>query len=81
MTRYEHSGLAKHYREREAAGRVKKRIGKTASRATPSSAKLVPYPKCFLCGQDAYGTADEIPPFRCRWCFNAVAMNEADGEL
>ena len=80
MTRkYEAKGLAKHYRERECAGLVRKRIGKL--RTSPPSAFLVPYPKCFLCGQDAYGTTDTEPPYRCRGCFSAIAMNETDGEL
>lgn len=77
--RYELSGLGKHYREREAAGLTKKRLGRF--RMPPSNARLVTYPKCCLCGQDAYGTPDTEPPYRCRSCFNNVATNEADGEL
>jgi len=75
--RYEHKGLAKHYREREAAGLVKKRAGKL--RASSTGAKLVPHPKCSACGRDAYGSLDEAPPFRCRWCFESpISQDDHD---
>lgn len=39
--------------------------------------------RCFLCGRETLrsDTPDKKPPYRCRECFAAVAMNEADGEL
>ena len=39
--------------------------------------------QCFLCDrrEPDVKIVDKKPPYRCAGCFNAVAANEADGEL